>query len=94
MGNILENLWYGDIDPREQCTERNPAIKELTGLIERNRSRLHESITAEQQETLEKYDDCINELHDIVDQKIFSYAFRLGGKLMLAMILGDPDEEQ
>lgn len=93
MGNILEELWYGDIDPHEQCTEKSCSIKELLKLIERNRNRLHESMTEEQRETLEKYDDCIDEMHDIMELEIFSYAFRLGGKLMLAMIMDAPNEE-
>lgn len=92
MGNILEALWYGNIDPQEQCTEKNYTIKELIELIERNRNRLHESMTKEQRETLEKYDDCVNEMHDIMELEIFSYAFRLGGNLMLAIIMDTPNE--
>ena len=86
MGNILEEFWYGNINPQEQSKESSRAIKELLKLMGRNRDRLHDSMTAEQRETLEKYDDCINEMHSIMELEIFSYAFRLGGKLMLAML--------
>ena len=86
MKNILEEFWYGNIDPMEQSTEKKHAVKELLKLMGRNRDRLHHSMTAEQRETLEKYDDCINEMHSIMELEIFSYAFRLGGKLMLAML--------
>lgn len=84
MGNILEEFWYGNINPQEQSKENSQAIKELLKLIGRNRERLHSSLTAEQQDTFEKYDDCINEMHCLIEQEIFSYAFRLGGRLMLA----------
>ena len=87
MKNILEEFWYGNIDPMEQSTEKNQAVKGLLKLMGRNRDRLHNSMTAEQRETLAKYDDCVNEMHSIMELEIFSYAFRLGGQFMLAMLM-------
>jgi len=87
MKNILEEFWYGNIDPMEQSMEKSYAVKELLKLMGRNRDQLHHSMTAEQRETLEKYDDCINEMHSIMELEIFSYAFRLGGRLMLATLM-------
>ena len=49
MGNILEEFWYGNINPQEQSKESNRAIKELIKLMGRNRDRLHDSMKAEQQ---------------------------------------------
>ena len=87
MKNILEEFWYGNIDPMEQSTEKNHTVKDLLKLMGRNRERLHQSMTVEQRETLEKYDDCINEMHSIMELEIFSYAFRLGGQFMLAILM-------
>ena len=87
MKNILEEFWYGNLDPMEQSTGKSPAVKELIRLMGRNRDRLCDSMTAEQRETLAKYDDCVNEMHSIMELEIFSYAFRLGGRLMLAMLM-------
>ena len=92
MRNILEEFWYGNIDPSEQSTGKSQAVKELLKLMGRNRDQLHESMTAEQRETLEKYDDCINEMHSIMELEIFSYAFRLGGRLMLATLMGNDED--
>lgn len=89
MKNILEEFWYGNIDPLEQSTGKSHAVKELLKLKGRNRDRLHNSMTAEQRETLEKYDDCINEMNSIMEVELFSYAFRLGGQFMLAMLMDD-----
>ena len=89
MKNILEGFWYGNIDPLEQSTRKSHAVKELLKLKGRNRDRLHNSMTAEQRETLEKYDDCINEMNSIMEVELFSYAFRLGGQFMLAMLMDD-----
>ena len=85
--NILEDFWYGNINPQEESKEHNQAIKDLLTLMGRNRDRLQESLTEEQRETLEKYDDCVNEMYGLIEVAIFSYAFRLGGRLMLATLL-------
>ena len=92
MGNILEELWYGNIDPMEQSTSKSPTVKELIKLMGRNRDRLCDTMTAEQKETLAKYDDCINEMHSIIELEIFTYAFRLGGRFMLAKLMNGGEE--
>ena len=88
MANILEELWYGNINPQEESKDNNRAIWELLNLMGRHRDRLCESMTDEQREVLEKYDDCVNEMYGLIEVEIFSYAFRLGGRLMLATPLG------
>ena len=92
MRNILEEFWYGNIDPMEQSTGKCQTVKELLKLMGRNRDQLHDSMTAEQRETLEKYDDCVNEMYGLIELEIFSYAFRLGGRLMLATLMGNDED--
>ena len=87
--NILEDFWYGNINPQEQSKDNNRAIKELLNLMGRNRDALSSTLSDEQREVLEKYDDCVNEMYGLIEVAIFSYAFRLGGRLMLATILGE-----
>lgn len=86
---ILEEFWYGNINPQEQSKDNNQAIKELLNLTGRNRDQLQATLTPEQQVILEKYDDCVNEMYGLIETAIFSYAFRLGSKLMLATLLDD-----
>lgn len=93
MENILEELWRGNLIPQERDTENGKALRELLKLKDRNHDRLRETMSAEQRETLEKYDDCIDEIHDIIEFEIFSYAFRLGGRFMLATLLDTGAEE-
>ena len=50
MDNILEEFWYGNINPHEQSTENSSAIKELLTLMGRNRDRLQATLGKEQQE--------------------------------------------
>ena len=86
--NILEEFWYGNINPQEESKDNNRAIKELLNLMGRNRDQLQATLTPEQQEILEKYDDCVNEMYGLIETAIFACAFRLGGRLMLATLLG------
>lgn len=93
MGNILEEFWYGNINLQEQSKESSRAIKEVLKLDGRNRDRLHDSMTAEQHEMLEKYDDFINEMYGLIELEIFSHAFWLGGRLILATLMDSSEEE-
>ena len=88
MRTLLEELWYGNVYPQEQSTEHNSEIKELISLMGKNREILSSALTAEQNLTLEKYDDCLNEMNSIIEKEVFAYGFRLGGRLMLETLTG------
>ena len=45
------------------------------------------SLTEKQKETLEKFEDCMNEMHSITERDAFSYGFRLGVQLMAEAFL-------
>ena len=60
--NILEDFWYGNINPQEESKEHNREIRDLLALIGRNRDALSSTLTDEQREVLEKYDDCVNQM--------------------------------
>ena len=49
----------------------------------RNRDELAETLTDKQQETLEKYDEAMNEMHSLAEVEAFAYGFRLGIRLMI-----------
>ena len=57
----------------------------------KNREVLSANLTDEQKVTLEKYDDCINEMYGIIEREAFAYGFRLGGKLVLEILYGNDD---
>lgn len=60
---ILEDLWYRNIDPHETILKGNKQFKNFLSLMGRNRDKLNDSLTDQQKELLEKYDDVINEMH-------------------------------
>ena len=87
MRSILNELWYGNVSPFEQCTRGNKRLKELLKLLARNREDLDGSLTAKQNETLQKVEDCMNEMHSITERDAFSYGFRLGVQLVAEAFL-------
>ena len=81
---VLEDLWYGNIDPHEAILTGSKRYKHLLSLMGRNRDELNETLTDKQSETLEKYDAAVNEMHSLSEVEAFSYGFRLGIRLMIA----------
>ena len=70
---ILDELWYGNVSPFEQCTRGDKRLKELLKLVARNREDLDGFLTEKQKETLEKFEDCMNEMHSIAERNAVSY---------------------
>ena len=83
----IDELWYGNISPFEQCTRGDKRLKELLKLVARNREELGESLTEKQKETLEKFEEALNEMHSIAERDAFSYGLRLGIRLMAEAFL-------
>ena len=61
MDKILEELWYGNIDPMEAVGSGGPQYKELMELMARNREKIAAKLDENMQEVLETYDENIRE---------------------------------
>ena len=81
--NILEELWYGNIEPSEYDTSLEPEYKELLQLISRNEDKLLATMTKEQKELFSQYTDCVREYQTMAECLLFQNSFRLGAKIML-----------
>ena len=82
----LEDLWYGNIDPHETYLNDDRRFKNLLTLMGRNRDKLSNTLTEQQKETLEKYDDAVNELHSLAELSAFRYGFSLGVRLVMESV--------
>ena len=91
---ILDELWYGNIAPFEQSASGDKRFAELLKLVNQNRDELVRSLTDKQKETLEKFEDCMNEMHSITERDAFSYGFRLGVQLMSEAFLQPIGEDE
>ena len=86
MRTVLEDLWYGNIDPHEAILAEDRHYKSLLALMGKNRDGLSSTLTDQQKELLEKYDDVINEMHSISEVEAFSHGFSLGIRIMTESI--------
>ena len=79
---ILDELWYGNIAPFEQSTRGDKRFAELLKLVNQDREELVRTLMDKQKETLEKYEETMNEMYSVTERDAFSYGFRLGVRLM------------
>ena len=84
---LLEDLWYGNIDPHEAILTDSKRYKHLLSLMARNRDELNETLTDKQSEVLEKYDSSVNEMHSLAEVEAFSYGLRFGVRLMIEVFV-------
>ena len=86
MRSIIEELFYGNICPNTDCRSRDKETKQLMGYIADHHDNLLSTLNEQQKELLEKFDDCYNELTDINEREIFSYAFKLGMRIAIEVL--------
>ena len=86
MRSILEELFYGNICPNTDCRSHDKKTKQLMSYIADHHDNLLSALNDQQKETLEKFDDCYNELTDINEREIFSYAFKLGMRIAIEVL--------
>ena len=84
---LLEDLWYGNLNPHEAILTENRQYKHLLSLMARNRDELSETLTDKQPEMLEKYDEAISEMHSVAEVEAFSCGFQLGVRLMIEAVV-------
>jgi hypothetical protein len=86
--NILEKLWYGNIEPAEYDTSPSKEYRQMLQLISRNENKLLATMTDAQKELFTKYADCVREYQVMAECMLFQNSFRLGAQMMLAVFGG------
>ena len=84
--NILEEFWYGNLDPAEYDANTSKEYKEILRLISRNEEKLLATMTEEQKELFKRYTDCVREHQAMAECLLFQNSFCLGGRMILEVI--------
>jgi hypothetical protein len=92
MKKTLIDLWYGNVDPRQDAQANQPIISDLMHLIERNRTDLNRTLNNDQKEIFEKYEGCADELSELCERNYFIYGFRLGMRLAVEALAEEDDQ--
>ena len=82
MKNMIKELWHGNICPQSDSRNNSPEMKELMEYMARHHADLLKTMTDEQKAIFEKLDDCWSEYSSYAEEAIFTYAFKLGAKLV------------
>ena len=91
MKSVLEELFYGNVCPNTDCRSNTKETKELMGYVADHHDALMAEMNDNQRETFEKFDDCWDELTYINEREIFVYAFKLGMRIAIEVMLSDTD---
>ena len=86
---VLNELWYGNISPNSDCRTATKETKGLIGYIATHHDNLSNTLDEKQKDILQRFDDCWSELSEINEREIFTYAFRLGARIMLEVLRGE-----
>lgn len=84
--SILEDFWYGNIEPAEFDTSPSPEYREILLLISRNEDKLLATMTDAQKELFSRYTDCVREYQAMAECMLFRNSFRLGARMMLEVM--------
>ena len=90
--NVINDLWHGNIIPQEDSRTNTKEMKELLGYMARHNEDLEKTLTDEQKEIFEKFDDCWSEYMSLSEVAIFTYAFKLGAQITLEALISKDTE--
>lgn len=84
--NILDEFWYGNLDPAEYDACPIKEYKEMLQLISCNEAKLLATMTDAQKELFSRYADCVREYQAMAECMLFRNSFRLGARIMLEIM--------
>lgn len=90
---ILEEFYYGNIDPHERYFKKETAFLGLLRLANKNEEALTSTLTDRQKEIFEKYMTVYAEMSDYAERESFIRGFKLGLRFMAEAYQAEIDQE-
>ena len=73
--NILNDLWYGNIDPQAREIKEGSPVKKALTLVEKNDEMLRAMLSDTQKEQYDKLSDSQVRLTDLLEREAFAEGF-------------------
>lgn len=89
--SILEELWYGNVNPGELNMKKHSPYKELLALMIRHQDDLLSRLNDEEKQIFEKYADTASEMYSHTNCEVFIRGFTLGIKIMAEVFTNDDE---
>ncbi|MBQ8783635.1 MAG: hypothetical protein IJZ57_07690 [Clostridia bacterium] len=80
MANIIEDFYYGNIEPQEVNSELTSKLKKKLSILARKEEQLTERLTGEDKELFQNYVSAYIEFSTTSNADSFISGFRLGAK--------------
>ena len=80
MSNIIEDLYYGNIEPQELTTEITPRLKKKLSELVKKEEKLTSKLSEEEKELFANYVSAYNEFSSISISDGFVSGFRFGAR--------------
>lgn len=83
---ILEEFWYGNIQPSEKAIPQGSRHAKLLNRLVQNEDNLAALLSDEAKKLFDKFKDAQGELSSMNECDAFVLGFRLGGRFMLEVM--------
>ena len=80
MSNIIEELFYGNLEPQELTTEITPRLKKKLSELVKKEEKLTSKLSEEEKELFANYVSAYNEFSSISISDGFISGFRFGAR--------------
>ena len=87
---ILEDLYYGNLNPNESFRQNSKYSKALKALVAQEES-LEETLTDEQKEIFNKLQNCQSNFNAVGESDSFIKGFRLGARIAIEIMRSDEE---
>ena len=86
---VLEEFWYGNINPVEIPFQRQRQFDKVFKLLTRNEEKLLETLNEQEKDLFDKYTACQDEITQITECQTFIKGFKLGARFVMACFEND-----
>ena len=80
MSNVIEELYYGNLEPQELTTEITPKLKKKLSVLAKKEEELSVILPEKEKELFANYVSAHNEFSSISNSDSFISGFRLGAR--------------
>ncbi|MBQ3127961.1 MAG: hypothetical protein IJA02_12185 [Clostridia bacterium] len=80
MSNIIEELYYGNLEPQELTTEITPKLKKKLSVLAKKEEELTVMLPEKERELFVNYVNAHNEFSSISNSDSFISGFQLGAR--------------
>ena len=80
MSNVIEELYYGNLEPQELTTEITPKLKKKLSALVKKEEELSAMLLEKEKELFANYVNAYNEFSSISNSDSFISGFRLGAR--------------